>query len=351
MQQRCQAVTRHVIIAKIFNMMDAKVTIIIKKIVIKDLFKRKDIDWNLEDVNVLVGKNGSGKSTIIQTIVALLRQELNESLSNSAFSQLTLANEGTVTHKVNFHELNADQLLGLLNTIKNSNLKGRVKDKDKKQLNELIQLLEQKNEDSKIKEFGMGSIEVSENLKNTKQIKVELISTINMSANSIYEFKKSDGERTTILDMEIASELERLKSVFKISDDAGISIQEKLETAINSLFDECNKFVRFDNGKILIKMKDSDEEIRYNLLSSGERQLLYILIKTANSSLEDTVLLMDEPEISLHLTWQEKLISTIKSINDSCQLIIVTHSPAILMKGWMDSFVDIKSISKESSND
>ncbi|ENF4061995.1 ATP-binding protein, partial [Escherichia coli] len=81
------------------------------------------------------------------------------------------------------------------------------------------------------------------------------------------------------------------------------------------------------------------------------RQLLYILIKTANTSLDESVLLMDEPEISLHLTWQERLISTIKSINDNCQLIIVTHSPAILMKGWMDSFVDIKNISKESSHD
>ncbi|HFQ0176050.1 TPA: AAA family ATPase, partial [Escherichia coli] len=72
---------------------------------------------------------------------------------------------------------------------------------------------------------------------------------------------------------------------------------------------------------------------------------------TANTSLDESVLLMDEPEISLHLTWQERLISTIKSINDNCQLIIVTHSPAILMKGWMDSFVDIKNISKESSHD
>ncbi|HCD1894731.1 TPA: ATP-binding protein, partial [Klebsiella pneumoniae] len=210
---------------------------------------------------------------------------------------------------------------------------------------------ESKNEDSEIKEFGMGSLEVSDNLKGTKQIKVDLISTINMSANSIYEFKKSDGERTTILDMEIASELEKLKNTFKISEGAGVSIQGKLESAINSLFAECNKCVSFDNGKILIKMNDSGEEIKYNLLSSGERQLLYILIKSANACLEDTVLLMDEPEISLHLTWQEKLITTIKSINDNCQLIIVTHSPAILMKGWMDSFVDIKNISKESSND
>ncbi|HCD1895103.1 TPA: AAA family ATPase, partial [Klebsiella pneumoniae] len=106
--------------------MDARVTTIIKNIVIKGLFKRKDIDWNLKDVNVLVGKNGSGKSTIIQIIAALLRQELNNSLSSCAFSQLTLENEGTVTHKVNFLDVDANQLLTLLNTIKKNNLKGRV---------------------------------------------------------------------------------------------------------------------------------------------------------------------------------------------------------------------------------
>lgn len=53
---------------------------------------------------------------------------------------------------------------------------------------------------------------------------------------------------------------------------------------------------------------------------------------------------MDEPEISLHLAWQEKLISEIRKVNDKSQLIIVTHSPAIVMNGWMDSFIDINDI-------
>ncbi|ENE00249.1 AAA ATPase domain protein [Escherichia coli P0304799.3] len=54
---------------------------------------------------------------------------------------------------------------------------------------------------------------------------------------------------------------------------------------------------------------------------------------------------MDEPEISLHLNWQEKLISTIKELNPWCQIIIVTHSPAIVMDGFMDCYVDMNEIS------
>ncbi|MBP0691055.1 ATP-binding protein, partial [Klebsiella pneumoniae] len=92
------------------------------------------------------------------------------------------------------------------------------------------------------------------------------------------------------------------------------------------------------------------EELYLSNLSSGERQVIYIMLKAANTSKEETVLLMDEPEISLHLTWQEKLINSILYVNEKCQLIIVTHSPAIVMKGWMGAFVDIKNIQEETIN-
>lgn len=56
---------------------------LVKQLEIKNLFGTKDIEWNLNDVNVLVGKNGAGKSTILQTIYGLLKQEVNESISKS----------------------------------------------------------------------------------------------------------------------------------------------------------------------------------------------------------------------------------------------------------------------------
>ena len=52
-----------------------------------------------------------------------------------------------------------------------------------------------------------------------------------------------------------------------------------------------------------------------------------------------TILLMDEPEISLHISWQSKLIDTIRNLNPNCQLILTTHSPSIFAKGWQDRIV------------
>ncbi|MGK3472580.1 AAA family ATPase, partial [Klebsiella pneumoniae] len=41
------------------------------------------------------------------------------------------------------------------------------------------------------------------------------------------------------------------------------------------------------------------------------------------------------PEISLHLSWQEKLLASIKKLRSESQIIVVTHSPGIVMDGWM----------------
>jgi len=55
-------------------------------------------------------------------------------------------------------------------------------------------------------------------------------------------------------------------------------------------------------------------------------------------------MLMYEPEISLHIEWQSKLIDTLLVINPNVQLIIVTHSPSIFGEGWEDKFVNMKTI-------
>ena len=79
-------------------------------------------------------------------------------------------------------------------------------------------------------------------------------------------------------------------------------------------------------------------------LSNGERQMLFILLTILAQRREHCVLLMDEPEISLHIEWQQRLIALIRDINPNVQLILTTHSPAVIMDGWMDCVTDASDI-------
>jgi predicted ATP-binding protein involved in virulence len=56
------------------------------------------------------------------------------------------------------------------------------------------------------------------------------------------------------------------------------------------------------------------------------------------------VLLMDEPEVSLHIEWQKRLIELILELNPNVQIILNTHSPAVIMSGWMDKVTEVSDI-------
>ena len=63
-------------------------------------------------------------------------------------------------------------------------------------------------------------------------------------------------------------------------------------------------------------------------LSSGERQLLVIFAHSFFN--QNNIFIIDEPELSLHLGWQEKLAEAMFSANPYSQFILATHSPEII---------------------
>ena len=79
-------------------------------------------------------------------------------------------------------------------------------------------------------------------------------------------------------------------------------------------------------------------------LSSGEKQILAILLTVLVEDQKPYVLFMDEPEVSLHIEWQKKLIDLILELNPSVQIILTTHSPAVIMNGWMDKVTEVSDI-------
>ena len=79
-------------------------------------------------------------------------------------------------------------------------------------------------------------------------------------------------------------------------------------------------------------------------LSSGEKQILVILLTVLIQDNKHCVLFMDEPEVSLHVEWQKRLIDIVLEMNPNVQIILTTHSPAVIMNGWMDSVTEVSDI-------
>jgi Predicted ATP-binding protein involved in virulence len=74
----------------------------------------------------------------------------------------------------------------------------------------------------------------------------------------------------------------------------------------------------------------SGKKLPPKLLSSGEKQLLILLSEVLLQRGAPAVLIADEPELSLHVLWQEKLIGSLRALNPNAQIIVATHSPDIV---------------------
>ena len=72
--------------------------------------------------------------------------------------------------------------------------------------------------------------------------------------------------------------------------------------------------------------------------------MLAILLTVLVEDHEPYVLFMDEPEVSLHIEWQKRLIELILELNPNVQIILTTHSPAVIMSGWMDKVTEVTDI-------
>lgn len=72
--------------------------------------------------------------------------------------------------------------------------------------------------------------------------------------------------------------------------------------------------------------------------------MLAILLTVLIEDNQHYVLFMDEPEVSLHVDWQQRLIDLIVDLNPNVQIVLTTHSPAVIMNGWMDKVTEVSDI-------
>jgi predicted ATP-binding protein involved in virulence len=116
----------------------------------------------------------------------------------------------------------------------------------------------------------------------------------------------------------------------------------RFQDIVDELFEETGKkILRTENE---IRFTQIGETLMPYQLSSGEKQMLIILLTVLVEDDQPYVLFMDEPEISLHIEWQKRLIDLCLELNPNVQIILTTHSPAVVMNGWVDSVTEVTDI-------
>ena len=98
------------------------------------------------------------------------------------------------------------------------------------------------------------------------------------------------------------------------------------------------------DSRSLLLFRKGDKVLHVEDLSSGEKQLLLLLVTVFLMDKQKAILFMDEPEVSLHISWQQALIDNLKRLNPNCQIVLATHSPSIISLGWGDKVVQTEDL-------
>lgn len=103
---------------------------------------------------------------------------------------------------------------------------------------------------------------------------------------------------------------------------------------INGFMRDSGKTILFnDIGELRFKFNDEGDDKSINSFASGEIQLVVILTHLYFNPevAEANIFIIDEPELSLHVQWQEKFVDGIVGASRATQFILATHSPSIIL--------------------
>ena len=263
----------------------------IKRIEIHELWHRYDIAWDLRpDVNILSGINGVGKTTILNRSVNYLEQTSGEVKSDEKNGVHVYFDNSAATF------IPYDVIRSYDRPLIMGDFTARMADANvKSELDWQLYLLQRRYLDYQVN-----------------------------IGNKMIELLSGDEEQRSL-----APSLSLPKRKFQDMIDELFSYTHK------TIDRKSNDIVFYQNGERLLPYK----------LSSGEKQMLVILLTVLVRDDDHCVLFMDEPEASLHIEWQQKLIGMIRNLNPNLQLILTTHSPAVIMEGWLDAVTEVSEIS------
>jgi predicted ATPase len=149
----------------------------------------------------------------------------------------------------------------------------------------------------------------------------------------------------------------RVLAVYQAALEKLVAAQEFAFTPIKQYLASVNKFLE-DKEVILREVEDLPSQFQvsvafpngrseaFRVFSSGERQIVSLLF-SATEMEDPRVVLVDEPELSLHVDWQRRLLQEMMDQFGDRQLIVCTHSPEIGAE-FLDNFQEIQPVAMSS---
>lgn len=153
-------------------------------------------------------------------------------------------------------------------------------------------------------------------------------------ALDIAKNKLSETESLTAPDISVLMATERIDYI--------VEEWNKLLEKRKSIFEPKNTFLSIINSMMQRKefsinsqnelqvTTQSGKNLPIHRLSSGEKQLIIVLGEALLQAKKTWVYIADEPELSLHVRWQENLVENLRAINPNSQIVFATHSPDVV---------------------
>ncbi|MCF5901218.1 AAA family ATPase [Aeromonas veronii] len=407
----------------------------IERVTVEGFWGDRTLDFGFnEDVNFIIGINGSGKTTAINIVVAALTANFSE-LDRLEFSKITIRLTSSQNRKKPSIIINKNQ--GINSAFPSIDYQIRYSASDKpinisldtyeeqmmlrryprhivehefyrrnahsatKFLSELVNIswLSVNRSSQIIDENDRNESSVDRKLKELSDRLVRYFSVLGKKASEEFEsfqkevflsllFKKSSKPFfSAAKELEIDKEKEALRGIFSQfkltpkdfqtrinshfdalekakeklnSENVGLSTtdisvligSERIEYIVDEwaksiskrddIFEPRDTFLKIINSMMQRKhfSINSQNEIQIttqsgkNLsiykLSSGEKQLLIVLGEALLQEKQPWVYIADEPELSLHVRWQESLVENLRNLNPNAQIIFATHSPDVV---------------------
>ena len=285
----------------------------IKNLHIKEFKGLRDISINFEkndeplDLVVLAGSNGSGKTRVLESILKYFQDNLNYKQNNIEVGIFYEEKEKNCISNVRdfFSELESFSYCEANNPLHEKHIE--IKNK----LDILPKIIYVPTE------INFQKMDVA-------------------STTLVQEYKFINVVNTNLIkDIPSYIATKMISAMLKNKNEKVGDVQKKVFNKINEIFENLSIDVKVedisqDGRNITLFTNSSGDEFDINELSSGEKQLFLRTLAIKMLNPENSIILIDEPELSLHPKWQQKIVDVYRKIGKNNQIIIATHSPHIL---------------------